>query len=458
MLIHVLRFGNKARDPRDYREVMGMLIGHLEGDADQRGIQNVIVEDAVPISHGGSIEVNFAPQDYVAFATVDENFAEKNWWTVGWYHSHPGLGIFFSGTDINNQLGWQTPNASAIGIVFDHTSLENPGDLGFRTFRLDAPSKGSKTGYHEVETVVEPPDNVEYYFKIMKLIDSIHSKEPPIMEINETADPFGEINFPDQNEILSKKPELHLPNILSALQDGISKFLQLSVEPLIEFLNSWSQNIIKSVIDNNIQMRKDLIALKDIMTQGINNLKNTFKFTFIDRLNELEIYVDDRLEEFDRDHEVIKNLFSQLKTEFNALIDNLFQEKIKNTINKILEDFDNGLKLLSEIDHNNIKNSENLDVLQNSLANLSEKTKSIENLTLDEIGNAHEKFKGNFVEKIDNIKTSLIEINKQGTGFFTELDELLADLKSSQDSIQDKIKSFEKEKKELLNDIRKLQT
>ena len=78
MLIHVLRFGNKARALRDYREVMGMLIGHLEGATDQRGIQNVIIEDAVPVSHGGSIEVNFAPQDYVTFAVIDENFAEKN--------------------------------------------------------------------------------------------------------------------------------------------------------------------------------------------------------------------------------------------------------------------------------------------------------------------------------------------------------------------------------------------
>ncbi|MFX1337065.1 MAG: hypothetical protein ACFFDK_00495 [Promethearchaeota archaeon] len=458
MLIHVLRFGNKARDPRDYREVMGMLIGHLEGDADQRGIQNVIIEDAVPVSHGGSIEVNFAPQDYVTFATIDENFAEKNWWTVGWYHSHPGLGIFFSGTDIFNQLGWQTPNPSAIGIVFDHTFLENSGDLGFRTFRLDDPSKGSKSDYHEVETKVDPPDNVEYYYKIMKLIESVHSKESPILEINETEDPFGEIIFPDQNEILSKKPELNLPNILSALEDGVSKFIRLSIEPLIEFLNSWSKNTIKSIIDNNIQMRKDLIALKDIMTQGINNLKNSLKFSLTDKLHELLTYVDDRLDDFDKDHEHIKNNFTQLKFEFNNLIDNLFQEKIHNTLNKMFENFDMGLKILSEIDQNNIKNSENLNNLQNSLTNLSENIKTIESLIFDETEKANKKFKGNFIEKINNIKTSLIEISKQGTEFSTELDELLADLKSSKDTIQNKIKSLEKEKKELLNDLKKLKT
>ena len=92
MLIHILRFGNKVRNPRLYREVMGMLIGRLEGEGE---IKNVIIEDAVPISHGGSIEVDFKPQDYISFASVDEQFAEKNWFTVGWYHSHPGLRIFF---------------------------------------------------------------------------------------------------------------------------------------------------------------------------------------------------------------------------------------------------------------------------------------------------------------------------------------------------------------------------
>ena len=113
-----------------------------------------------------------------------------------------------------NQLGWQTPNPSAIGIVFDHTFLENPGDSGFRTFRLDDPSKGQKSDYYEVETIVEPPDSIDYYIKMMELINCIHSKEPPILEINETPDLFGEIFFPSKSELLAAKPELKLKEIL----------------------------------------------------------------------------------------------------------------------------------------------------------------------------------------------------------------------------------------------------
>ncbi|MHA1293550.1 MAG: Mov34/MPN/PAD-1 family protein, partial [Promethearchaeota archaeon] len=119
MLVHVLRFGNKMRDRRQYREVMGILIGRLEGEPDNKGVRDVIVEDYVPISHGGSIEVAFKPEDYVTFSYVDAEYAEREppLFSVGWAHSHPGLKIFFSSTDVKNQLGWQTPNPSAIGIV-----------------------------------------------------------------------------------------------------------------------------------------------------------------------------------------------------------------------------------------------------------------------------------------------------------------------------------------------------
>ena len=116
MLVHILRFGNKARDPSTFKEVMGMLIGHLEGDG---VIKNVIVEDAVPISHGGSIEVAFSAEDYGTFALVDEEAFAQGKHAVGWYHSHPSLRIFWSSTDIQNQLFWQTANnPSGIGIVF----------------------------------------------------------------------------------------------------------------------------------------------------------------------------------------------------------------------------------------------------------------------------------------------------------------------------------------------------
>jgi len=106
MLLHVLRFGNKARDKKQFNECMGILIGHLEGEPDKKGIRDVIIEDAVPISHGGAIEVAFKPEDYVAFSMVDEAYAEKGWFSCGWYHSHPDYGCYMSERDVETLFGF----------------------------------------------------------------------------------------------------------------------------------------------------------------------------------------------------------------------------------------------------------------------------------------------------------------------------------------------------------------
>eukprot|EP00928_Gymnodinium_smaydae_P017602 TRINITY_DN1672_c0_g2_i1.p1 TRINITY_DN1672_c0_g2~~TRINITY_DN1672_c0_g2_i1.p1 ORF type:complete len:341 (+),score=95.41 TRINITY_DN1672_c0_g2_i1:73-1023(+) len=38
---------------------------------------------------------------------------------VGWYHSHPGFGCWFSGTDVNTQQSFEQLNPRAVGVVID---------------------------------------------------------------------------------------------------------------------------------------------------------------------------------------------------------------------------------------------------------------------------------------------------------------------------------------------------
>ncbi len=470
MLIHILRFGNKAREHRNFKEVMGILVGHLEGEANQMGVKNVIVEDAVPISHGGLIEVAFAPEDYGSFSIVDAEIAEKDppMFSCGWYHSHPGLRIFFSAIDINNQLTWQTPNPSAIGIVFDHTYLdddENPGDLGFRTFRLDDPSKGSRSDYHEVKTIVEPPDNLEYYIKIMKLINYIHSKEPPILEINETLDPFGEIIFPEKNQLLSKKPELKLTTIFSALQEGISKFLQLSIEPLISFLNNWSQAIIKKIMDNNLQIRSDLVSIKDILSQGIDTLQKSFKFSLVEKLNELDLYIDDRFEDFDKNSEKINDLTNLMKKQLIEQIDKLFEEKIKDLVEEKIEILDKSAKKLTEIDNKNITNSENINTQLFSLETIAEKINSVEKSTLDSLKDSKVKIFETFKLRSDSILNIFTELGNKTKILSNEFETSISMLENSKKTLHDKIslletenQSLKKQNEQLKNDHKDLES
>ncbi len=38
---------------------------------------------------------------------------------VGWYHSHPGFGCWFSGTDVETQMSYEKMHPRAVGVVVD---------------------------------------------------------------------------------------------------------------------------------------------------------------------------------------------------------------------------------------------------------------------------------------------------------------------------------------------------
>ena len=453
MLIHVLRFGNKARDRRQFKEVMGILIGRLEGEPDKKGIRDVIIEDAVPISHGGAIEVAFAPEDYVTFSMVDAAYAEKNWFSCGWYHSHPGLDIFFSSTDIRNQLGWQTPNPSAVGIVFDHVHLETLGDLGFRTFRLDNPAKGQMSGYHEVNTVIEPPDSIEYYLKLIDLINCVHSKEPPILEINEMPDLFGDITFPSESQIFAKIPELDSDMILSTLNTELTKFLELSITPFIKFLNSWGENLISKTVENNLQIRKDIIAIKNKLGEGISNLQKNFKFSLKEKLNELDIYIDDKFEEFDADQEYFKDLFENIKTELNEQFKLMVKEKLKGTVNSVIIQFNEEIEKLIEINELGLKNSKSVDDQGNFIDNLLKDFDSLENTISEKFNTLIGGKSEEFIKSLNKIIGNFSNLNKESKKFLSDLKAAIILLESLKNPLQNKLETQKVEIKTLQKDF-----
>ncbi|MFX1499674.1 MAG: hypothetical protein ACFFDH_01770 [Promethearchaeota archaeon] len=471
MLVHVLRFGNKERDRKQFKEVMGILIGRLEGEPDKKGIKDVIIEDAVPISHGGAIEVAFAPEDYVTFTTVDTVFAEKNWFSCGWYHSHPGLDIFFSSTDIRNQLGWQTPNPSAVGIVFDHTYLEKPGDLGFRTFRLDNPAKGQMSGYHEIATKVEPPDSLKYYIKLIELINCVHSKEPPILEINEMPDLFGDITFPSESQILAKKPELNSLMILSSLKASLTKFIESSIDPLITVLNSWSDGIIRKTVENNLQMRKDVITIKNNLSEGILTLQKDFKFSIKEKLNELDMYIDDKFEEFDSYQEFFNELFDNIKNELKSQFISLIEKKIEESFDIILTQLNNQIEKLVNINKRGIKASETLNQQNSMLESIFNNIDSTEGLVVDKVNKNFGDLSENFTKNANKIIGNFRNSNKETKSFLSNLKAAIILLESSKTPIQNKLETQEveiktlqksmielkKENKDLLTKIEKLQ-
>ena len=442
MLLHVLRFGNKEREKNNFNEVMGILIGRLEGKEE---IKNVIVEDAVPVSHGGSIEVSFATEDYAAFANIDQKYMENDppLFGVGWYHSHPQLTIFFSGTDIKNQLGWQGLNPSAIGIVFDHVYLENPGDLGFRTFRLDDPSKGINSKYHEVKTIVEVPDSLNYYVKLIKILNSIHVNEPVILEINETPDFFGNISIPSQEQLKSKKPKLNSEKMVSQLKSGLDQFIGIVLTPIIQILNDWGQKTLIDIIKNNLIIREDLVEITNTIKRGFNELQKTIRNIILEELFEIETVFKDQVEIIQNHDDHIKDIIIEIKSEMNEKINKIFEEQLLNPYKEILEETDKITNKIITHEHSVKQKCEILESQDRLLVNLKDNFHSHETKVKDFLQNNQELVNRNLNNYLNEIKGELDYINNMNETQISYLSDLESKITKFKTEMKSKIDNLE---------------
>jgi len=99
-------------------EVGGILLGRPYQDS--RGdITHVVIDQALPDEHGisRSSTFNFTHESWAALVKEAETgFPHLR--IVGWYHSHPNFGIFYSGTDMTSQKTYfGTP--WRVGVVVD---------------------------------------------------------------------------------------------------------------------------------------------------------------------------------------------------------------------------------------------------------------------------------------------------------------------------------------------------
>ncbi len=460
MLLHVLRFGSKYIEHSKLSEVMGVLIGRLEGENE---IKNVIVEDVVPVSHGGTIEVKFSVDQLGAFGELDtkiwEQYGDLGWFSVGWYHSHPGLGIFFSETDKYNQIFWQK-NPSGVGIVFDHTYLDKPNDFGFRAFRLsetrlDDPSLALKSGYHEVKAIVEPPTDLEFYLKIMDLISAVHTGSPQILELNETVDLFGDIFIPEEEQLESKLPEMNFEEIISTLKKGMDNLVESTVKPMAHLLNTWGQDVVNKIKTHNSEMRNNLKEIRDKLSSEIINLQQSFNYDLQNDLKDLDFYVDDRLEDLDNEKENIKEIVNNSKEGYKNQIDLLFKD---NPISQIIEKNTNISNSITEFNNIASNNLKNLEKTGNALKKYTESYKSIDNLIQSNLNTLQEDFLTNFNKKINKIKGNINTLNKETKNYLSDLKAAIILLESSKNPIKIKLETLQTDHKDLQKTVKDLKS
>ncbi len=230
MVLHVIRFGAQDLEKKLWKEVMGVCVGKIEKD-------QVVVYDAIPITHGKRVEVAYSENDYARVETLQANF-QQGQFIVGWYHSHPGMGPFLSDVDKANQIYWQNVNPKAIAIVFDHTLLEE-GD-GFEIFRLTDVAMGVKSDFHGVKFEVKIPEDKSIYKKIVEVVNKVHKADPIMMEEGEVVDLFEGMKIGT-----AQKPT----------EDDIKTY----------------------VVNNTTTIMQTIRDLKKAMTTGVTRLQNWFE-------------------------------------------------------------------------------------------------------------------------------------------------------------------------------------
>ena len=95
-------------------EVVGLMLGRWVDD------YTVQIVDIFPTPQSGTgTSVEAIDDAYQATMTDMLKSVGRTEDVVGWYHSHPGFGVWLSNVDINQQLYWEKLNPRSIAVVVD---------------------------------------------------------------------------------------------------------------------------------------------------------------------------------------------------------------------------------------------------------------------------------------------------------------------------------------------------
>jgi proteasome lid subunit RPN8/RPN11 len=108
-------------------EIIGILVGTIEE-------HTIVISDAISGEQEQEIARATLPPSTIAQVTDKILKGEVSGRIVGWYHSHPGFGIFMSHTDINTQKNLQQFSSKVTALIVD----PDDGDYGFFTLHGEA--------------------------------------------------------------------------------------------------------------------------------------------------------------------------------------------------------------------------------------------------------------------------------------------------------------------------------
>ncbi|MHA2166889.1 MAG: Mov34/MPN/PAD-1 family protein [Candidatus Hodarchaeales archaeon] len=125
------------------REAIGLLDGKMEKPGE------IVIGKIFFVTVGEEYSVAFSDEDFKVFEDTE--------FCVGWWHSHPGFGLFLSATDINTHiLSFQITQPHSVALVVDPTNLDSNGLAIHRFFQVIGNSEDNNFNYKEVCSYITP--------------------------------------------------------------------------------------------------------------------------------------------------------------------------------------------------------------------------------------------------------------------------------------------------------------
>ncbi len=412
IILHASRFAN-AKLPMDaWKEIYGFLIGKLEGD-------DVIVEDAVPMAHGSSVEVEFDDDHYIKSAQIDSMAAERGQFMVGWYHSHPGLGLFLSNTDIKNHLGYQGPNPKAIALVFDHTKLNPPEHPGFDIFKLDDPNLGTMSDFHEVKFQIEDIDYKKFSKALTDMTERAVSRLPLIAEFGEEGTILGSaegdsdasmpsISTTPLGEIRITVPTINIDPVLDGFTQGFKSMIQEILPPMFSSFSDQTQAIANSFQELGNRQVKSMNDLQELLSIGIGEVRTQI------------------IKKIDESHEGLVNVSATNFANLTGIVEKT-SDDVSDMEDRIIDDV---VKTKEElVEKIGVANSEFHDAIGKDLDQVKDDVQELEKEIVDKV-NLHIDSVTEELTKIMEMKIAenLKEFNKVITKRLNELEEKIEKL------------------------------
>jgi len=247
------------------------------------------------------------------------------------------LKTFLSKVDVRNQLGFQTDaNPKAIAIVFDHTYLENEGDIGFRAYRLDDIRKGINSEWHEVEATVETPEKQEFFLAVKHIVEAAHKKTDTY--VKELSESEWAVEAPEMGAEEGEVAKAEVPTIsplapaLDGFQSGVRAFSDSFLRNFTDQIDEWTGDIKKAATRGIDPLVESMESMQDGVVDGLGRVQGQFEKAVGDRIKALEESVGEVLKKFEGGAgnlaEPLNNLAADLSQALGDHLQAKFQEKL----------------------------------------------------------------------------------------------------------------------------------